>query len=361
MSATAPTGVTSRTCVKVADGVIELQDVELAEPADHEVLLRTRMATVCGSDIHFVDDFPMSRRIQRQPMGHEAVATVAAAGSKVRTLAAGDRVVASCLYGCGACRNCQLGSINLCDTYGAAMPGMSNTLGGCQGDYFLVKHADVNVAKVPDDLPDELAILTTDIMSTGFAAVERGGVRAGDAVAVFAQGPVGLCATAGARALGAGLVIAVERIPERVEMARRMGANEVVDPEHAVERIRELTGRRGVDVAIEALGRPETFGAALEVTRVDGTVSSVGVYATERSLQLPLDARFYQRRIVTSLCPCGSARLQALMGLLQHGRTDLGALFTHRMGLGQTLEAYELFKHRRDGAIKIALVPDDVA
>lgn len=349
--------VVSRTCVKTADGVIELADVEVAEPREHEVLLRTRMATVCGSDIHFVDDFPMPRRVERVAMGHEAVATVEAAGSAVRGVREGDRVVASCLYGCGACRNCQRGRVNLCETYGT-LPGMSNTLAGCQGDLFLVPHADVNVARVPDGLADEEAILATDIMSTGFAAVQRGGVQAGDAVAVFAQGPVGLCATAGARALGAGLVIAVESVPVRAAMARTLGADVVLAPEDAVEGIRERTGKRGVDVAIEALGRPETFQAALEATRVDGTVSSVGIYATERSLTLPLTAAFYQRRIVTTLCPSGTDRLQSLMGLLEHGRTGLGALFTHRMGLGATIEAYDLFKHRRDGAIKIALVPD---
>jgi alcohol dehydrogenase len=356
---TAPaTAVTSRTCAKTADGVIEMLDVEIAEPRDHEVLLQTRMATICGSDVHLVDDFPMPRGADHLALGHEAVATVLAAGRDVRGVAEGDRVVASCAYGCGRCAGCRSGSTILCETYGGRLPGMANMLGGCQGEYFLAPHADVNVAKVPDGLPDEAAILATDILSTGLAAVERGGVRPGDTVVVFAQGPVGLCATAAARALGAGLLIAVERIAERAEMARRLGATVVLDPEHAVEGVMELTGGRGADVAIEALGRQETFAAALQCTRMDGTVSSVGVYATERSLSLPLDARFYQRRIVTSLCPCGKGRLEQLLALLCHGDADLAALFTHRLGLGETVEAYELFKHRRDGAIKIALVPD---
>lgn len=352
------TGVTSRTCCKTADGVIELRDIEVPEPPPHGVLIRVRMATVCGSDIHFVDDFPMPKRAEFLPLGHEAVGTVEIAGADVRGFSEGDRIVASCLYGCGACVNCQRGRINMCQTYGAAMPGMSNTLGGCQGDLFMVPHADVNCALVPAGLSDEAAILATDIMSTGFAAVERGGVKAGDSVVVFAQGPVGLCATAGARALGAGQVIAVESVPERAEMARKLGATAVLSPENAVEGVMELTGKAGCDVAIEALGRSETFNAALQSARIDGTVSSVGVYATERALSLPLDGRFYQRTIVTSLCPSGKDRLQQLMGLLEHGRTGLEQLFTHRMGLGQVEEAYELFKHRRDGVLKIALVPD---
>jgi alcohol dehydrogenase len=357
MSALPSTGVMSRTCVKTADGVVAIHDVEVPEPPEHGVLVQVRLATVCGSDVHIVDDFPMPRGVERLPMGHEAVATVVAAGDSVRTLAEGDRVVASCMYGCGACPNCQRGRVNLCQTYGT-IPGMSNVLGGCQGEYIVVPHADVNAAKVPAELTDEHAILATDIMSTGFAAAERGGVEVGDTVAVFAQGPVGLCATAAARARGAGEVIAVEGVAERAEMARRLGASEVLAPEGAVDLIMERTGGRGVDVAIEALGRRETFAAALAVTRLDGTMSSVGVYARERALEVPVGATFYQRRIVTSLCPCGSDRLRALMQLLAHGHADLAALFTHRMGLGEIVAAYELFKERRDGVIKIALVPD---
>lgn len=348
----------TRTWVKAADGVLEAHDLELPAPRDHEVLIEVRMATVCGSDLHFLDDFPMPRGVERLPMGHEAVGVVAAAGSAVRGVGEGDRVIASCMYGCGACRNCQRGLVGLCETYGK-VPGMSNILAGCQGERFLVPHADVNVVRVPDDLADEAAILATDIMSTGFAAVERGGLRAGDSVAVFAQGPVGLCATAAARALGAGLIVAVERVPERVAMARRLGADVVFDPDDALEGIREVTDRRGVDVAIEALGHRDTFAAALQAARLDGTVSSVGVYAHDRALELPVGATFYQRRIVTTLCPCGSDRLQALIALLRTGRTGLEALFTHRLPLSRTDEAYELFKHRRDGAIKIALVPDE--
>ncbi|HEX4109968.1 MAG TPA: zinc-binding dehydrogenase [Solirubrobacteraceae bacterium] len=346
----------SNTWVKAPSGELERRELELADPRDHEVLLAVRLATVCGSDIHFLEDFPLQRGTDYQAMGHEAVGVVAAAGSGVRGVKEGDRAIASCLYGCGACRNCQRGQVGICERYGR-LPGMSNILAGCQGEAFLVPHADVNVVRVPDELSDEAAILATDIMSTGFAAVERGGLRAGDTVAVFAQGPVGLCATAGARALGAGLIIAVERVPERVEMSKRLGADVVLDPQDALEGIRELTGKRGVDVAIEALGHRDTFAAALAAARLDGTVSSVGVYGQDRSLELPVGPAFYQRRIVTSMCPCGTDRLQALLAILRGGRTGLEALFTHHLPISRTDEAYELFRHRRDGAIKIGLVP----
>jgi len=256
MSTAARTGVVSRTCVKTADGVIKMVELEVPEPAGHEALVAIRMSTVCGSDIHYVDDFPMPKDIVHLAMGHEMVGTVVAVGATVRSVRAGDRVVASCLYGCGTCASCQRGLVSCCERYGS-LPGVTNLLTGCQGDYIVVPHADVNMAKVPDGVSDDQAILATDIMSTGFAAVERGGVSAGDTVAVFAQGPVGLCATAtaAARARGAGQIIAIESIPERVELARQLGATTVLAPSQAGEGLAEATNGRGVDVAIEALGR----------------------------------------------------------------------------------------------------------
>lgn len=353
-------GVTSRTCVRTADRQVELRETPIPEPRGHEALLRVRLATICGSDLHLVDDFPMPRGVDALPLGHEVVGEVVAIGSEVRRFTEGRRVVPSCMYGCGACVNCQRGRTQLCLTYGRVV-GMSNALAGGQGDYLLIPHADVNMAPVPDAVDDREAVLAGDIMSTGFGAVEAAGIRAGDTVAVFAQGPVGLCATAGARALGAGLVIGVESVPRRREMALRLGANVVFDPEEAGEAVRELTGGRGVDIAVEALGRRATFEAAVAATRLDGTVTSVGVYPADRALPLPVDGAFYSRRVITSLCPGGSDRLTRLLGLLEHGRTGLGALFTHTMPLADVAEAYECFRERRDGAIKIAVVPDGAA
>ena len=342
------------TCVKIGKGRLEVRELPVPEPGPGDVVVRTRLSTVCGSDVHFLDDFPMPPGVAAAPMGHEAAGVVAAAGSAVRTLAEGDRVVASCVYGCGWCANCQSGAFPTCLTYGR-IPGITNALGGCQGEYFLVPQADLNAARVPDALSDEAAILAGDVMSTGFGAVERGGVGVGDTVAIFAQGPVGLCATAGARARGAGLVIAVEGVPERAEMARRLGANVVVPPEAAVEQVMDLTAGRGVDVAIEALGRDVTFRNACAVTHLGGTVSSVGVYATHRSLEVPVAGNFYQRRIVTTLCPGGSDRLRRLFDLALHGGVDLSVLFTHRMALTEVVAAYDAFKSRRDGVVKVAL------
>jgi threonine dehydrogenase-like Zn-dependent dehydrogenase len=199
-----------------------------------------------------------------------------------------------------------------------------------------------------------------DILSTGFAGAESGRIHIGDAVAVFAQGPIGLCATLGARLMGAAVVIGVESVPERAAAARRLGADHVVDfrKVDVVDEIRRLTAGRGVDVAIEALGTQATFEAALRVLRPGGRLSSLGVYSSD--LRIPLDAfaaGLGDHTIVTSLCPGGKERMRRLMAVVAAGRADLTALVTHRFKLDDIEAAYDLFSHQRDGVLKVAITP----
>jgi threonine dehydrogenase-like Zn-dependent dehydrogenase len=319
-------------------------------PGPGQALVRTTLSTICGSDIHIVDEMPVPAGL---PMGHEAVGVVEALGAGVTAFKAGDRVVTSCLMCCGTCARCLDGDHQVCEAFNA--PG--NLLFGAQGEYFLVSGAQTSMAKVPGELDDEGVLFTTDIMSTGFGAIERGGMRAGDTVAVFAQGPVGLCATAGARTLGAGLIIAVEGIPERQAMAKRMGADVVVEPGDAVSRIMALTGGKGVDLAVEALGNQATFQACCEVARMGGTVSSVGVYGAFPQVTMATGGSFMHRKIVTTLCPVGTDRLNRLIALVQNGKVDLRPLLTHSMRLSETPAGYDLFRERRGGVLKIALRP----
>jgi threonine dehydrogenase-like Zn-dependent dehydrogenase len=199
-----------------------------------------------------------------------------------------------------------------------------------------------------------------DIMSTGFSGAESGNVRIGDAVAVFAQGPIGLCATVGARLMGATMIIAVESVPARIEMAKQLGADHVVDFRQfdPVAEIRRLTDGRGVDVAIEALGTQATFEACLRVLRPGGTLSSLGVYSSD--LTIPLDAfaaGIGDHRVITTLCPGGKERMRRLMAAVASGRADLRAFVTHRFKLDQIEEAYDLFAQQRDGVLKVAITP----
>ena len=263
---------------------------------------------------------------------------------------------AACLCGC-------LSQDGVGTTHGFQAIGgwkFGNTIDGCQAEYALVPDAMANLALVPDGLTDEQVLMCPDIMSTGFSGAESGHVRIGDTVAVFAQGPIGLCATAGARLSGATTIITVDSVPARMEVSRRMGADHVVDfkASDPVAEIMRLTDGRGVDVAIEALGTQTTFESALRVLRPGGTLSSLGVYSTD--LKIPPDAfaaGLADLKIVTTLCPGGKERMRRLMAVVASGRVDLKPLVTHRFKLDQIEAAYDLFSHQRDGVLKVAITP----
>jgi threonine dehydrogenase-like Zn-dependent dehydrogenase len=202
-------------------------------------------------------------------------------------------------------------------------------------------------------------VLLADIASTGFGGAESGGVRLGDTVVVMAQGPIGLCATAGARLMGAALIIGVDGDDSRLRMSKRMGADVVVDyrKSDVVQEVKRLTGG-GADVAIEALGQQSTFENALRCLRPGGTLSSLGVYAGK--LQLPYDAfaaGLGDHRIVTTLCPGGKERMRRLMSLVQTGKFDPRPLLTHSFSLDRIVDGYRLFGERRDGVMKVAVRP----
>jgi threonine dehydrogenase-like Zn-dependent dehydrogenase len=234
-----------------------------------------------------------------------------------------------------------------------------NTINGAQAEYLLVPNAQANLAKIPDELTDEQVVLLADIASTGFSGAESGNICIGDTVVVFAQGPIGLCATAGAKLMGAALIIGVENDPVRMKMSKRMGADVVLDPNDRdlVLEIKRLTGG-GADVAIEALGIQQTFENCLRCLRPGGTLSSLGVYSGK--LQMPYDAfaaGIGDYKIVTTLCPGGKERMRRLMSMVQTNRFDPTPLLTHSFSLDQIVEAYDLFGTRRDGVLKVAIRP----
>jgi threonine dehydrogenase-like Zn-dependent dehydrogenase len=355
---------TMRAAVFVEKGRIELREKPVPEVGPLDALLRVTTTTICGTDVHILKgEYPVERGLT---IGHEPVGVIERLGSAVKGYREGQRVIAGAITPSGHSNACLCG---FCSQDGAGtahgwkpMGGwrFGNTIDGCQAEYVLVPDAMVNLAPVPDGLTDEQVLMCPDIMSTGFSGAERGGIRIGDAVAIFAQGPIGLCAAAGARLMGATTIIAVDRVPERLEMARRLGADHVVDfsRQDPVQAVRDLTGGRGVDVSIEALGTQATFEACLRVLRPGGTLSSLGVYSTD--LRIPLDAfaaGLGDHRIVTTLCPGGKERMRRLMGVIAAGRVDLKPLVTHRYRLDDIVEAYDLFSQQRDGVMKVALTP----
>lgn len=342
--------------------VIDEKPVPDVGPAD--ALVRITTTTICGTDVHILKgEYPVETGLT---IGHEPVGVIEKLGSGVHGYSEGQRVIAGAITPSGHSHAC-LDGLHSQDGAGTAhgwkpMGGwkFGNTIDGCQAEYVLVPDAMANLSPIPDGLTDEQVLMCPDIMSTGFAGAERGGVRIGDTVAVFAQGPIGLCATLGARLMGAAVIIGVETVSERIEKARQLGADHVVDFRNVdvVEEIMRLTGGRGVDVAIEALGTQATFEAGLRVLRPGGTLSSLGVYSSDLTLPLgAFAAGLGDHRIITSLCPGGKERMRRLMASISSGRADLGALVTHRFKLEEIEAAYDLFANQRDGVLKVAITP----
>jgi threonine dehydrogenase-like Zn-dependent dehydrogenase len=353
---------TMRAAVFEKKGKISLREVPKPNPGPGQALIRVTLTTICGTDVHIQrGEYPVKEGLI---VGHEPVGVIETLGPGVHGYAEGDRVIVGAITPCGQCRACLSGSPAQCDHGGGSYEALGgwrfgNTINGCQAEYVLVPDAQANLAKIPPTLDDEDVLLCPDIMSTGFSAVERGQVRIGDAVVVFAQGPIGLCATAGAKLAGASLVIGVDRLPARLDTAKSMGADIVLNSaeQDVVAEVRRLTGG-GADVAIEALGQQATFEAALRSLRPGGTLSSLGVYSGH--LQVPLDAfaaGLGDHTNVTSLCPGGKERMRRLMNVVAADRFSPSRLITHSFRLGQIEEAYELFGHQRDGVLKVAIRP----
>lgn len=348
----------------VEPGRIVLDDKPVPDVSPLDALIRITTTTICGTDVHILKgEYPVARGLT---IGHEPVGVIEKLGSAVQGFREGQRVIAGAITPSGHSMACLCGCLSQDGAgtrHGFKPIGgwrFGNTIDGAQAEFLLVPDAMVNLAPVPDQLSDEQVLMCPDIMSTGFSGAERGRVRIGDTVAVFAQGPIGLCATAGARLMGATRIIAVESVPERQSMARRLGADEVVDfgKVDPVDEIMRLTDGRGVDVAIEALGRQQTFEAALRVLRPGGTLSSLGVYSDDLKIPLqPFAAGLGDYSIVTTLCPGGKERMDRLMNVVASGRVDLRPLVTHRFKLDQIEAAYDLFAHQRDGVLKVAITP----
>jgi alcohol dehydrogenase len=338
-----------------------IEDVERPRPGPGEAIVRMTMTTICGTDLHIVrGEYPVKPGLV---IGHELVGVIEELGPGLSGYAVGERVLVGAITPCGQCLACLSGHQSQCGHGGGyeAIGGwrLGNTINGVQAEYVRVPFAQANLAKIPPGVTDEQVIMLSDIASTGFSGAESGGVRIGDAVVVFAQGPIGLCATLGAKLMGAALIVGVDGDERRRAVSRRMGADVVLDPRQVdvVAEVRRLTGA-GADVAIEALGTQETFENGLRSLRPGGTLSSLGVYSGK--LQIPYDAfaaGLGDHRVVTTLCPGGRERMRRLMEMVQHGRVDLTPLITHRFNLGQIREAYDLFGSRREGVLKVAITP----
>lgn len=380
-------------------GDVRVEDVpepELLAPRD--AIVRVTRAAICGSDLHLFDGFmPTMRR--GDVLGHEFVGEVVEVGDEVPNLAPGDRVAVPFPIACGRCFFCRRGETAACDNsnpnaglaerlFGhspSAIYGYSHLLGGFPGgqaEYVRVPFADVGPLKLPDDVADDAALFLTDVFPTGYMAAENCGLEGGEVVAVWGCGPIGLFAIRSAWMLGAGRVVAIDRVPERLRVAASDGRTEVVDYEHddVGEALMEATGGRGADACIDAVGmeahgagplswydgvkqamrletgRPHALREAIHHCRKGGTLSIAGVYAGFLD-KLNLGAAFNKGLTFRMGQTHAHRYLRPLLERIESSDIDPTFALTHRMRLEDAPEAYETFRDKRDGCIKVALAP----
>ncbi|HTR10859.1 MAG TPA: NAD(P)-dependent alcohol dehydrogenase [Paraburkholderia sp.] len=360
-----------RAAVFVEKGRIELMDKPIPDVGPNDALVRITTTTICGTDVHILKgEYPVAKGLT---VGHEPVGVIEKLGSAVVGYQEGQRVIAGAIcpnfnsYAAQDGYPSQDGSYliaqGLCGCHGyKATAGwrFGNLIDGTQAEYVLVPDAQANLAPIPDGLTDEQVLMCPDIMSTGFKGAENANIKIGDTVVVFAQGPIGLCATAGARLLGATTIIAVDGNDHRLGISKKLGADVTLNFNQCdvVQEVMKLTGGKGADSAIEALGTQLTFENAMKVIKPGGTLSSLGVYSED--LRIPLTnfaAGLGDHTIRTALCPGGKERMRRLMNVIEANRLDLGVMVTHHYGLDAIVAAYELFANQRDGVLKVAIKP----
>ncbi|MFI6444402.1 alcohol dehydrogenase catalytic domain-containing protein [Kitasatospora sp. NPDC050543] len=329
----------------------EVAEPDIRDPED--AVVRVDAVTICGTDLHILKgDVP--EVTDGRILGHEAVGTVTAVGPGVRTLAAGDRVLVSCISACGRCAYCRTGTYGQCTGGGGWILG--HLTDGTQAEYVRTPFADNSLHRLPDTVTDESALLLADILPTSYeVGVRNGRVGPGDTVVIVGAGPIGLAAITTARLFSPGRIIAVDLAAARLDAAERAGADEALDASGSTaDAIRAMSpDGLGADVAIEAVGIPETFELCTRVVRPGGRVANVGVHGKPATLHLE-DLWIKNVTITTGLVDTHSTPL--LLGMLAAGRLDVAGLVTHRFGLDEMPDAYDVFAAAGDtGALKVAL------
>src|SRR5262245_31941324 len=335
-------------------GSVGVMDKPVPSIGPNDAVIRTTAALICTSDTHTVAGAIGERK--DVTLGHEAVGVIERIGAAVQGFKVGDRVAVNAITPCYKCENCLRGYPSQCTQMLGGWK-FANVKDGNLAEYFHVNDAQANLAPIPDAVPDEKAVYCADMLSTGFMAAEHANIPLGGTVAVFAEGPVGLMATAGAKLLGAARVIGVECVPRRQELARRYGADEIVDhsKRDPVSAILDLTEGQGVDSAIEALGSAATFANCIKVTRPGGTISNVGYHGHGEAVPIPRlewGVGMSDKTIRTGLCPGGAERMKRLLRLLVTGRIDPSPMTSHRFTFDQIEKAFRMMQTKEDNILK---------
>ena len=320
---------------------------------DGDIIVRVDATTICGTDLHILKgDLPEVR--SGRILGHEAVGTVDEVGDGVRTLAPGDRVLVSSVSACGTCQFCREARYGQCMSGGGWILG--HTIDGTQAEYVRVPFADTSTFRIPAGAADEEILMLADVLPTGYeVGVLAGGVRPGDVVAVVGAGPVGLAAITSAQLFSPSHIVAIDLSEARLEAAKHFGADVTVNNsrEDPLAVIKDLTGRLGVDVSIEAVGTPATFELAVKLARPGGRIANIGVHG--RAVTLHLDEQWIRDITITTGLKDTSST-PTLMRLVTSGQIDAKRFITHHFGLDEMEAAYDVFARAADiGALKVVL------
>jgi alcohol dehydrogenase len=323
---------------------------EITDPTD--AVVRVTAVTICGTDLHILKgDVP--EVLPGRILGHEAVGIVEQVGASVTGVKPGDRVLISCITSCGRCRYCRVGSYGQCLGGGGWILG--HTTDGVQAEYVRVPFADTSTHLLPDTVSDTAAVVLADILPTSYeVGVLNGRVRPADTVVIVGAGPIGLAAIQTAQLYSPGHIVAVDPAASRLDAAKRFGADATASTAEEAQRIvGELTDGLGADVAIEAVGLPETFELCAELVRPGGHVANVGVHGRPATLHLE-DLWIRNVTITTALVDTTST--PTLLRMVAAGRIDAERFITHRFALQDMEDAYEVFENAGEsGALKVAL------
>jgi alcohol dehydrogenase len=318
-----------------------------------DAVVRVDCTTICGSDLHILKgDLP--EVTEGRILGHEAVGTVEAIGSGVTTVAVGDRVLVSCISACGRCRYCREGRYGQCLGGGGWILG--HLIDGTQAELVRVPFADTSLYRLPDGARDEEILMLADILPTAYeVGVLNGRVQPGDTVVVVGAGPIGLSAILGAKLFSPGRIIAIDMADARLEAAKAFGADLMINNtrEDAVASVRALTEGLGADVVIEAVGVPATFELCTELVRPGGHVANVGVHGEPATLHLE---SLWTRDVTITTGLVDTSSTPTLLRLVASGQLDASLFATHRFGLDEMTDAYDVYGRAADtGAVKVVL------
>lgn len=323
---------------------------QIGAPTD--AIVKMSKTTICGTDLHILKG-DVATCAPGRILGHEGVGIVDQVGGAVSAFRVGDHVLVSCISSCGKCENCRKGMYSHCATGGWIL---GNAIDGTQAEYVRIPHADTSLYQIPADADEEALVMLSYILPTGFeCGVLNGKVQPGGTVAIVGAGPIGLASLLIAMFYSPAQIIMVDLDANRLEVAKGFGATETVDATdgHAAERIMQLTGRRGVDTAIEAVGVPSTFVLCEDIVAAGGTIANIGVHGTKADLHLE---RLWSQNITITTRLVDTVTTPMLLKTVQSHRIDPGRLITHRFGFDRILDAYDTFGRAADtNALKVLI------